>query len=128
MFEKLYRKETLFDGFRIVGTHFFINRTIEALKLLQPLHQYDVVHAGIKRIQQADKSGMDAKAAEPTFFVGKRTWKSSVTWYAGAIAHDAYHSELYIKTRNLEGRYLLTRSQQGLYADHGAGQTQSVYA
>ena len=42
---------------------------------------------------------MKAWAKEPTFFVGKPTWKHSAIWYAGAIAHDAYHSKLYAEAK-----------------------------
>lgn len=38
---------------------------------------------------------MKAWTKKPTFIVGARTWKHSALWYAGAIAHDAYHSKLY---------------------------------
>jgi hypothetical protein len=38
---------------------------------------------------------MWAQAKRPTFVVGRRTWSHSSLWYAGAIAHDAYHSKLY---------------------------------
>jgi hypothetical protein len=27
--------------------------------------------------------------------VGRPTWQRSALWYAGAIAHDAYHAKLY---------------------------------
>jgi hypothetical protein len=46
-------------------------------------------------IRQGKRSGMKAWVGEPTFVVGKRTWKHSALWYAGAIAHDAYHAKLY---------------------------------
>ena len=38
---------------------------------------------------------MKAWAVKPTFTVGKATWRHSALWYAGAIAHDAYHAKLY---------------------------------
>jgi hypothetical protein len=38
---------------------------------------------------------MKAWAKRPTFIVGVRTWSHSALWYAGAIAHDAYHAKLY---------------------------------
>ena len=46
---------------------------------------------------------MKAWAEKPTFVVGNRTWQHSVLWYAGAIAHDAYHSKLYHETKNSLG-------------------------
>ena len=42
---------------------------------------------------------MRADAEKPTFVVGKRTWNHSALWYAGAIAHDCYHSKLYQEAR-----------------------------
>jgi hypothetical protein len=38
---------------------------------------------------------MKAWAPRPTFTVGAPTWRHSAIWYASAIAHDAYHAELY---------------------------------
>jgi len=38
---------------------------------------------------------MNAWAVKPTFMVGNATWRHSALWYAGAIAHDAYHAKLY---------------------------------
>ncbi len=42
---------------------------------------------------------MHADAERPTFVVGKRTWSHSALWYAGAIAHDCFHSKLYQEAR-----------------------------
>ena len=46
---------------------------------------------------------MRAYAKRPTFVVGKPTWKHSALWYAGAIAHDCYHSKLYHEARASTG-------------------------
>jgi hypothetical protein len=42
---------------------------------------------------------MKAWLREPTYVVGRRTWASSMIWYAGTLAHDAYHSKLYQQAR-----------------------------
>ena len=47
---------------------------------------------------------MHANARRPTFVVGKRTWSHSALWFAGAIAHDAYHSKLYHDAKAATGR------------------------
>lgn len=46
---------------------------------------------------------MRAWEKKPTFVVGKPTWQHSVLWYAGAIAHDAYHSKLYYQAKTANG-------------------------
>lgn len=38
---------------------------------------------------------MRAQPTRAIFTVGAPTWQHSVLWYAGAIAHDAYHVKLY---------------------------------
>ena len=47
---------------------------------------------------------MRADAKRPTFVVGKPTWSHSALWYAGAIAHDSYHSKLYHDARQNTGK------------------------
>ena len=46
---------------------------------------------------------MRTYAARPTFDLGTETAYHSVTWCAGAIAHDAYHSKLYHDYRDAYG-------------------------
>ncbi|TMA61433.1 MAG: hypothetical protein E6J73_11960 [Deltaproteobacteria bacterium] len=82
-------------GIEVRGNAEFRLRTQQALALLFPLEQFQIIRANLSIIRQGRRSGMKAWAAKPTFLVGKPTWSHSPAWYAGAIAHDAYHSELY---------------------------------
>lgn len=46
---------------------------------------------------------MWARKSRPTFVVGAATWNHSERWYAGAIAHDAYHAKLYVEAKAQNG-------------------------
>ena len=97
---------------RIRGGSEFLLRTQEALALLRPTSRFAEVRSNLGLIRQGRRSGMKAWAQAPTFVVGKRTWKHSALWYAGAIAHDAYHAKLYADAkkstpRSRAGRRLL---------------------
>ena len=87
-------------GIEICGRKEFLLQTEKSLDLLKPTSQFDIIQAHISIIQQGSRSGMKAWAQKPTFVVGKRTWRYSTIWYAGAIAHDAYHSKLYREAKN----------------------------
>jgi len=73
----------------------FVNRTREALALLEGSTTFTQVARYIAVIKQAEHSGMRAYDERPTYEVGFRTWDYSASWYAGTIAHDGYHSLLY---------------------------------
>jgi len=83
------------NGIEVYGTQEFIARTQESLALLYPLPEFAVIRDHVVVIRQARRSGMKAWLPKPTFMVGKPTWQHSALWYAGAIAHDAYHAKLY---------------------------------
>jgi hypothetical protein len=83
------------DGIDVRGESEFRARTREALQLLKKTAALALVQAYVKVIRQGKRSGMRAGAHRPTFIVGRATWQHSPLWYAGAIAHDAYHSKLY---------------------------------
>lgn len=90
------RRQSVFDyGIEIRGNAEFRLQTKRALALLFPFAQFEIIRDNLAMIQQARCSGMKAWARRPTFFVGKPTWHHSTVWYAGAIAHDAYHAALY---------------------------------
>lgn len=90
----LYKTE-FFDGIEITGRPKFLARTREALELLRPTPFFPGIQRHIAVIRQGRRSGMRADAEKPAFIVGRRTWSHSALWYAGAIAHDSYHSRLY---------------------------------
>jgi len=87
-------KET-FEGIEIRGKPEFLFCTQESLGRLQSTSQFELIRNRVRVIRQGRRSGMKAWAVKPTFTVGKATWNHSVVWYAGAIAHDAYHAKLY---------------------------------
>jgi hypothetical protein len=88
-------RSEVIDGIEIRGTARFRLRTREALAQLRSLPQFRIIRGNVAVIRQGRRSGMKAWAARPTFVVGAPTWRHSVLWYAGAIAHDAYHAKLY---------------------------------
>jgi hypothetical protein len=87
-------------GIEIRGSAAFVVRTREALDLLEAAGRLSAITPYIGLIRQAKRSGMKAWAKPPTFLVGDRTWQHSALWYAGAIAHDAYHAKLFFTVRN----------------------------
>jgi hypothetical protein len=89
-----------FEGIRLRGDFEFLSRTREALALLSATNGFFEIQSNIRLIRQGRRSGMKAWATQPTFVVGKPTWKHSAVWYAGAIAHDAYHAKLYAQAKN----------------------------
>jgi hypothetical protein len=93
------RRSHVVDGIEICGGQEFLIRTQDALALLGPVAQFTVIRANLKIIRQGTRSGMKAWAVKPTFVVGKATWRHSPLWYAGAIAHDAYHAKLYFDAK-----------------------------
>jgi hypothetical protein len=101
LFKQSYSE--LVDGIEIKGSPAFLVYTKEALELLRPTPFFNVIPHYVAVIQQGKRSGMRAYAKRPTFVVGKRTWSHSALWYAGAIAHDSYHSKLYHDARERGG-------------------------
>ena len=87
------------EGFEVQGGPAFVERTREALALLRRTSHFELIQQRIKIIREAERSGMRAYDALPTCEVGPATWKQSAAWYAGAIAHDAYHSQLYCEAK-----------------------------
>ena len=96
------RSEVL-DGIVVRGDIEFRVRTREALSLLAQARSLGLIQAHIAVIEQARRSGMKAWIERPTFMVGSATWRHSSLWYAGAIAHDAYHSKLYREAKQALG-------------------------
>ena len=95
----LRTRSEIIEGIEIRGTAGFRARTRESLGRLQSTSQFEVIRSHIGVIRQGKRSGMKAWAERPTFMVGKATWQHSALWYAGAIAHDAYHAKLYFDAK-----------------------------
>lgn len=83
------------DGIEIRGGVDFQRRTREALERLRPLAAFPLVRSHLAVIRQGERSGVEAWLRNPVFTVGAPTWSHSALWYAGAIAHDAFHAKLY---------------------------------
>ena len=83
---------------KIIGDDDFIKKTEDALSKIKeksPM-SYAIVTNHISIIRSVEKrSGIDAKAKYPTFYVGLTTSNSPLNWYASTIVHDAYHVKLY---------------------------------
>jgi hypothetical protein len=90
-------------GIVVWGDIEFQVRTRESLFLLAQARSLELIQPHIAVIQQARRSGMKAWTGRPTFMVGSATWQHSSLWYAGAIAHDAYHSKLYHEAKQALG-------------------------
>jgi hypothetical protein len=83
------------EGIEVRGDDSFRSRTREALGLLSKTPAIALVRTHVRTIRQGKRSGMRPWANEATFVAGRATWQHSALWYAGAIAHDAYHAKLY---------------------------------
>ncbi len=93
------RRSEIIDGLEIHGTAAFRLRTRESLAALRSTAEFELIRAYLGVIRQGARSGMQAWADKPTFIVGKATWQHSALWYAGAIAHDAFHAKLYLDAK-----------------------------
>jgi hypothetical protein len=91
---KRYQRAS-FGGIDLFGNNAFRARTVEALKLLSSCSCFPEVQRYVGLIKQGRRSGMRAWAKPPALTVGSATWQHSIVWYAGIVAHDAYHSKLY---------------------------------
>ena len=93
------KRSEIIDGIEICGAARFRLRTREALGALRTVSEFELIRAHLGAIRQGKRSGMKAWADKPTFVVGKATWRHSALWYAGAIAHDAFHAKLYLDAK-----------------------------
>ncbi|MBI1995878.1 MAG: hypothetical protein HYS66_05365 [Deltaproteobacteria bacterium] len=94
------RLSEIVDGIEFRGRAAFRARTREALELLRLSPLFGAARNHIAVIRQGRCSGVKAWLEKPTFTVGKSTWRHSAVWYAGAIAHDAYHAKLYCDAKS----------------------------
>jgi hypothetical protein len=90
------RNETqVIHGIEVRGGMEFRQSTGDALALLQALNEFALIRTHLGVIRQGKRSGVRIRATRAIFTVGAPTWSHSVLWYAGTIAHDAYHAKLY---------------------------------
>lgn len=99
------RQERQYANIEILGSREFVRQVEDALELLQSdsPDAFAVVSRYICCIRQNGRSGMRADADPPTFDFSPRSAHYSLTWCAGCIAHDAYHSKLYHDYREAHG-------------------------
>lgn len=97
-----------YAGIGVRGDPAFVAQTRAALVLLQAHapEAVEIVRRGIGTIAAAERSGLDpfTRGRRPVFQVGPRTASASPTWYASAIAHDAFHAVLYLEAAQRGGR------------------------
>lgn len=90
------KRTSIVEGIEIQGIDDFINHSEEAIILLVwKSESFRSIKSYLGRIQQGERSTIRVNKDVPTFIVNERTWRHSRIWYAGAIAHDTYHSYLY---------------------------------
>ncbi len=97
-----------FDTIAIEGTPRFESQVEHALALLRSNSPaaYALATDHVAVIEQSAHSGMLAWLPSPKFQLNDRSAFYSVTWCAGVIAHDSFHSKLYhdyLKEHSLEG-------------------------
>lgn len=92
------------DGIGVVGDKKFIEKTKSALILLRGSKSFREIKGSIGIIEQSNRSGMIYWHEPPKYKVGKSTYDSDLKWYASTIAHDTYHSELYRRGENPNGK------------------------
>src|SRR5258705_6649488 len=95
------RLGTRYDSIIIRGTPEFkaqVENALTLLKMNSPA-AYAIATNYIGIIEQGKHSGMGAWLKVPKFELNDRTAFYSLTWCAGAIAHDSYHSKLYADYR-----------------------------
>jgi hypothetical protein len=85
----------------IMGSVRFSNQVHQALFLLKTrdLDAYVIITNYIGRIQEGQHSGMWAYKTPPTYEMTDETAFYSLTWCAATMAHDSFHSKLYLDYR-----------------------------
>jgi hypothetical protein len=88
---------TRYNSIEIHGKPQFQAQVTNALELLRTKapDAYEVVAREIGDIRESAHSGMRAWQNPPVFEMADPTAFFSVTWCAGSIAHDSWHSKLY---------------------------------
>ena len=85
------------------GSPEFRAATASALALLRRTTLYPMVRRYVSEVKEAKCSGMNVYGPAPSYEVGKPTWGAGAVWYAGTIAHDAHHSQLYFTAKEKAG-------------------------
>jgi hypothetical protein len=101
----LFGKKRIYGTVTVRGNEEFISATIKALELLKEKtpEAHELVQKHIGDIVSGKPSGVfpDILWLGPTFVImGPAYSEGSTIEYAGAIAHEAYHCELYTQGEN----------------------------
>ena len=82
----------------IIGSARFSNQVHEAILLLKTRDPdaYVIITNYVGRIKEANHSGMWAYKTPPTYEMTDETAFYSLTWCAATMAHDSFHSKLYL--------------------------------
>jgi len=88
---------------QIAGSERFSNQVHLAIVLLRTRDPkaYSIITNYIGRIQEGNHSGMSAYITPPTYEMADVTAFYSLTWCAATIAHDSFHSKLYLDYQKL---------------------------
>ena len=90
------REEQDYEGIAVVGNKEFIEQVQTAVTLMKVKapNAFGMTQSYVGRIEQGPRSGMWAYRDPPTFELNDRSAFYSITWCAGSIVHDSYHSKL----------------------------------
>ena len=86
-----------YHGIEIIGSGDFKSQVRSALNLLrtEAPEEFTVVAIYVKRIEEHERSGMDAARDPPTCQLAPATAYASITWCAGVISHEAHHAFIF---------------------------------
>lgn len=90
-----------FEGIEIIGDARFVRRVRAALQLIRDRspNEFALVKHRVPRIRHASRTGAAFLHRPPAVHLAWRTADVSLTWCAGALAHEAYHFELFARGR-----------------------------
>ncbi len=111
---------------RIDGDERFVLQVRACLDLLsrKAKLEYRLVRKYVGVISQGNRSGMFAWEDPPRFQMSDKTAFYSLTWCAGSIVHDAYHSFLYQKYLPDDGSRTVGHKWSGFTSEKQAIQRQ----
>jgi hypothetical protein len=91
------QRRTTESGIEIIGGDKFRSQIVAALILLKTKSPaaFQIVTNNIGVIEESEHSGMLADQTPPVFEFNDRSAFYSLTWCAGDIVHDSFHSKLY---------------------------------
>jgi hypothetical protein len=97
-------KTEIIHDIKVIGDDKFIAKTKQALSSLNNSETFNQIKQFIGIIEQSERSGMVYWNKPPKYEVGKATYEANSLWYASTIAHDTYHSALFIQGDNPQGK------------------------